>query len=289
MPEELPLTVADLGNTVQNLSADQFTGYLRFELPSSRQGRIFFANGKVLRSFEYWQGGVRLYKPERLIGKVAGASARAATYLLSPRLVSALALSFGFEPVHPEKVVAKKEFKPLLDEFEQAKRSGFIRFRTQNTEATLVLDDGEIIHDAYVDRYGDIVCGREAITALLDDVHANGATVAMFGQSRSDLDRQARKLDADLERMVQLIPKPVSGLFAAKDVLKLDFEFLRNWGLPPKTTFFLVVEDLDGKELAVMKTQGAAGKSQLLEVPAKILQTWNLAEGQAVQVYPQSE
>lgn len=289
MPENLALSAGDLSNAVQNLIQDSFTGYLRFELPASRQAWMFFANGKVLRSFEHGNGATRAYKPERLIGKVAGGSARAASYLLSPRLATPLALSFGFQPLHTDKTVGKKEFKPLLDEFEGAKRSGFIRFRLANREAAVVLDAGEIVSDSFIDNYGDIVCGREAITALLDQVHSEGATVSVFGETRADLDRQAHKLDADLERMIQLTPKSVSGLFAAKDVLKLDFDFLRNWGLPPKTIFFLVVEDLDGRELGIIKTQGAAGKSQILEVPAKILQGWNLAEGQPVQVYPQSE
>jgi hypothetical protein len=288
MPEGLKLSSADLTNAAIHLSADKFSGYLQFELPEGKEGVIFFSQGSQVRALERQGTSVRLARPERLINKVGPGGGASRSYLLSPPLASALAFSFGFEPMH-DGAVPKREFKPILDQLEQDGSCGFVRFSLPDRQAVLVLDSGELINDTFVDNYGEVVCGREQITALLDSVHAEGARIGIYAAKRSELDRRARKLHADLERTVQLTPKPISGLFASKDTLKLDFEFVRTWGLPPKATFQLVVEDLEGRRLGVHKCQGAAGKSQQLDVPAKILASWGVGEGQQVAAYPDSE
>lgn len=288
MPEGLKLNAADLTSAAINLSADKFSGYLQFQLPGGKEGTVFFCQGTQVRAVERLGAEVRLVRPERLLNKVGASGTPTRSYLLSPALATTLALSFGYQSLQ-DRVVARREFKPILDQLEAEQQCGFIRFVQPDRKAVLVLDGGEMINDTFVDSYGEVVCGRDQITALLDAVHAEGASVSIYAAKRADLERQARKLHADLERTIQLTPKPFSGIFASKDTMKLDFDFVRTWGLPAKTTFHLVVEDLEGRQLGIIKCQGASGKSQQLDVPAKILQSWGLPEGQQVAAYPQSE
>lgn len=286
MPEELSLNSVDLASAWANLQAAGCSGYLRFDTAPQRRAYLFLQNGKPLRAFELRAGEARLNTPERLI-ELAGDGARTCSYLLSPRLAETLALGFAFHELHPGRKISQKELKGVLDELESGKQSGFVRFSVPGGEdVTVAFQSGEPVNESFVSSYGEVVCGREAITALFDGVHAQGAALHIYAESAAELASRVQQGEENLARTRFVTPKGASGFFASKDTAKVEGEFLRDWGLQPKGTVTLQVEDADGKLLGTVKAQGTPGKGEQMEVPAKILASWGVSESDRLAVFP---
>ena len=269
MPEGLKLTQADLTDMLSNLGTHGFSGYLQIELPKSSKGYVFLSRGQTVRAFEWsQQGKAKLYTPERLFAKVGDQGAACASYVLSGEMANQLADSFGFQPGQDWKA-----------QFQQEKHTGFAVFGNQ----AVLFAKGQPLQETLAHGYGQVVCSRDAVHALLQQDQAS----QVFSQQPAVLEQTARRLHADLSRMREVRLKSVSGFFATKDALKVDAEVAQEWGV--KGTFTLVVEDLEGRHIGTLKTHVGSKKPQVMEIPLKIMQEWGLAEDQAVMVYPHVE
>lgn len=293
MPEGLLLTGSDLRTMVDNLCADGFSGYVKFDLSPGKQAYVFVANGDQIRAFELSEGrgDVKVAKPDRLINTAGAGGGRvaAASYVLSNRLSKVLSFSFAYKSLYRDYQVRKKELKKVLDNLEHDSHSGFIQFDLPDGRAVVVLDKGEPVHDQLISQYGEVLCGRDVITSLFGHVHSNGATVHVFAEKSHELDGRGRKADEELEKMINLTVKPVGGFLASKDTVKLDLEYARSWGYNGKNTFQLAIEDQEGRLLGVYKAQGASKRQMFLEIPQKIITELGLSDSQEVTVYPHGE
>lgn len=292
MPEGVLLTGSDLRTMVDNLCADGFSGYVKFEVSPGKHAYVFVANGDQVRAFEMVEnrGEVKVAKPERLMNMAGGAGrVPAYSYVLSSRLASVLGQAFAFKPLYRDYTVRKKELKKVLDNLEHDSHSGFVQFDLPDGRAMVVLDKGEPIHDQLITQYGEVLCGREVITNLFGYVHAQGATVHVYAEKSHELVSRNRRADDDLDKMIDLRVKSTSGLLSSKDTVKLDLEYARSWGFNGKTTFQLAIEDQDGRVLGVYKAQGASKKQMFLEIPQKICSELGLQDSQEVTVYPHGD
>lgn len=292
MPEGVFLTGSDLRTMVDNLCADGFSGYVKFELSPGKHAYVFVSNGDQVRAFEMIEarGEVKVAKPDRLIN-MAGNGGRVAafSYILSSRLTSVLGYSFAYKSLYRDYQVRKKELKKVLDNLEHDSHSGFVQFDLPEGRAIVVLDKGEPVHDQLISQYGEILCGREVITNLFGHVHSQGATVHVYAEKSHELEARGRRADEELEKMVNLTVKPIGGFLASKDTVKLDLDYARSWGYNGKSTFQLAIEDQDGRLLGVYKAQGASKKQMYLEIPQKIITELGLLDSQEVTVYPHGE
>jgi hypothetical protein len=292
MPEGVLLTGSDLRTMVDNLCADGFSGYVKFELAPGKQAYVFVSNGDQVRAFEVTgpKVDVKVNKPDRLIN-MAGSGSRvaASSFILSSRLANILGHSFAFKPLYRDYQVRKKELKKVLDNLEHDSQSGFLQFDLPEGRAVVVLDRGEPVHDQFISQYGEVLCGKEVITNLFGYVHSQGATVHVFAEKAPELEARSRQINEDLEKMLQLTVKPVGGMFASKDTLKLDLEWARGWGYNGKNIFPIAIEDAEGRSLGTFKAQGASKKNLLLEIPQKMATELGLQDGQEVTVYPRGE
>jgi hypothetical protein len=287
MPEGLLMTTSDLTNVLRNLTSEPFSGYLHFQPAKDHHAWVFLSKGTVIESLEQRPNGTfQLQKTDRLISKAGPSGVPTASYILSPKMARVLAGSFGFQAT-----LQASQVKPadLMEHLSTHKHSGFLRLGSGNRSRVVVLDQGQPCAEIMVQRYGEVLCGKDSITALLGLLKGPSPAVQVFTENAQTLEAQSKKLHRDLENMVHVNPKATSGLFASKDTLKLDFEFLRQWNLPAKNTFQLTVQNNEGVELGVYKCQGAASKSQVLDVPAKILTSWGLESSEQVVVFPAGE
>lgn len=269
MPEGLKLTAHDLTDMLSTMHGHNFTGYVRMEFSDSQQGYVFVSRGEPVRAFLCKaQEEPRLYTPERIFAKAGDQGVPCASYVLSPQMVGVLAYAFGFEQAHDWKLA-----------FQQEKQTGLAWFG----DRAVLFGKGEPLQESLAQQYGQIACGRESLHKLLGQDTAN----QVLCQPQAGLEQRARRLHQDLERMREVRLKSVSGFFATKDSLKVDSELAQEWG--QKGSFMLVVENLEGRRMGMLKASSSSKKGQIMEIPLKIMQEWGLAEDQAVMVYPQGD
>lgn len=293
MPEGVLLTGSDLRTMVDNLCADGFSGYVKFELVPGKHAYVFVANGDQVRAFEMADNRPEFkpQKPERLMNMAGnGGKVAAYSYILSGRLASVLGQSFAFKALYRDYQVRKKELKKVLDNLEHDSHSGFLQFDLPEGRAVVVLEKGEPVHDQFISQYGEVLCGRDVITNLFSYVHNQGATVHVYAEKSGELENRNRRINDELEKMIQLTVKGTSSFgFGSKDTVKLDLEYARSWGFNGKSTFRIAIEDMEGRRVATCKAQGASKKNLLLEIPTKLLSELGLSDSQEVLVYPDGE
>ena len=273
MPERLPLSAADLSEMLPSLRGDSFSGYIQLELPNSQTGYLFLSGGRELRCFvRDATGEATFYTSERLFAKAGEESLPVSSYVLSAEMASVLAYSFAFE-TRPG-----PDWKAAI---QQDKQSGFVWFGEQ----AVLFSRGEALSETLAQRYGEVICGREAVNKLLTE----NQPTHYCGQLQPVLEQRARQLSRDLERMREVKLKSVSGFFASKDSLKIETVLAEDWDLGGKNHFVTVVEDLNRRRIGTLKTYHGCKKHQTIEIPLKVMQEWGLSEDQVVIIYPASD
>jgi len=269
MPEGLKLTAQDLNDMLSTMGSHNFSGYVRMDLSDSQHGYVFVSRGQLIRAFLCKEAeDTRLYTPERMFAKAGDQGVACASYVLSPQMVGVLAYAFGFESAHDWKTA-----------FQQEKQTGLAWFG----DRAVLFGKGEALQESLAQEYGEVACGRECLHKLL----AEGQARQVLCQPQAGLEQRAKRLHQDLERMREVRLKSVSGFFATKDALKVEAELAQEWG--QKGTFMLVVENLEGRRVGMLKASAGSKKPHVMEIPLKIMQEWGLAEDQAVMVYPQGD
>lgn len=271
MPEDLLLSAGDLESMLRNLMEDHFSGYLRIEFPGDKRGFVFLSRGQMLRAFEWSSIQIKLYTPQRLFAK-AGDGAATSSYVLTAEMAETLAASYALESA------PTGNWKETL---QQGRRTGFVEFE-QPFPGAILYHKGEPIQESLTSRYGDVVCGREGMSKLLNE----GRPSQVLAGDPTQVEEKIRKGHKDLDAMREVKLKSVSGFFATKDALKVEAETASGWGVSSKG-FNLVVEALDGEWLGTFKAVTGCKKAGVMEIPLKVLQEWGAAEDQDVLVYPE--
>lgn len=289
MIEDVPLTSQDVDQMLQNLMTDGFTGYVRNALGNT-EGFFFIKEGELCRAVQRGKtGDCKVLQQGRLLTTLQDFDSNkipTSSYVLSPRICEVLSTFFAFKHYYKDYQVKKKELKKILTSMETDQFSGIVQFETKDGPVCVVLDKGEPVNDQYAKAYGQILCGRDAITNLFEYVHANGSRMQVYAEKSGDIDTKVRKSNDELEQMRTLRVKPGSGLFAvAKDQIRLDDEIAREWGIENRNAFNVIVELSDGKRFEC-KCSAKKGKGDQLEVGAKVIKDKELFEGQEVFVFP---
>ena len=288
MIEDVPLFAEDVDIMIQNLMADAFTGYIKVNLDDS-EGFLFYVEGQAIRALQQMkQGETKVHRPERIQGMVQRlGQVPTSSFILSPRLCSVLSTSFTFKPLYKDYQVKRKELKKVLTNLEHDEFSGVLQFDTQDGRVSVILERGEPIHDQFAHHYGQILCGREAITGLFEYVHANGSTIQVYAEKANEIESKRRRTDEELNKLKQVFVKSPGGLFGvAKDAVRVDEEYVREWGLDLKANFFVILETMDGRRYEGIKAQSAKKKGETLEVGATVMKNCGLQDGQEILVFP---
>ena len=288
MIEDVPLMSDDVDVMVNNLMADSFTGYVRLALDHA-ESYVFYNQGNPIRSVEQGRGGEspKVMRSDKVFQNVRNqGQVPTSSYVLSPRLVQVISSFFAFKPLYRDYQVKRKELKKVLTNLEHDEFSGILQFDTQDGRVSILLDRGEPVHDQFARNYGQIICGREDITGLFEHVHANGSTIQVYAEKANEIENKKRKVDEDLERMKDLVVKPATGFMAAKDALKLDEDFVREWGFDPKSGFLVNIETSTGQRFENVKAQAARKKGTHCEVGQNLLKQFGLRENDIIFVSP---
>ncbi|HXE71569.1 MAG TPA: hypothetical protein VNO81_02825 [Candidatus Nitrosotenuis sp.] len=284
--EEVPLPLSDINVMLTNLETDSFTGYVQLDLTGT-DGMIFFSHGSMLRAVEvdHSSGSASVVLLPRMLGRVKGRDVSTSSYVLSSQIVGVLSGIFAFQPLYLDYEVKRKELKKVLTNLEEGEFSGIMKMATRDGTSFLLLDRGELVIDRFIRQYGQILCGTDAVSKLLDYVHKHGATINVYAEKAEEIENRRRATEEDLEKIKQLIAKIDQGLFRAGDVVKVDEYIVREWGIDLKATFNVELETPDGsiyeyKCQAAKKLGGYAGLTQAM------LKKMNLREGDLLSVRP---
>ncbi|MBX3169774.1 MAG: hypothetical protein KF760_20390 [Candidatus Eremiobacteraeota bacterium] len=271
MPEGLLLSAPDLQSMLDNLMQDHFSGYFRVEFPGANKGFVFLSRGQMLRAFEWTPDLIKLYTPERLFAK-AGDGAATSSYVLTAEMAEALAASFALESVPAGN---------WRETIQQGRQTGFVEF-AQPFAGTILYHKGEPIQESLTTHYGEVVCGRDGLSKLLNE----GRPSLVMAGDPAKIEEKCSKAHKDLDAMREVKLKSVSGFFATKDALKVEADLAAGWGVSSKG-FNLVVESLDGEWLGTLKAVTGCKKPGVMEIPLKVMQEWGANEDQDVLVYPE--
>lgn len=271
MPEGLLLNASDLQSMLDNLMQDHFSGYFRMEFAGPNKGFVFLSRGQMLRAFEWTPDLVKLYTPERLFAK-AGDGAATSSYVLTAEMAETLAASFALESVPAGN---------WRENIQQGRQTGYVEF-SQPFVGAILYHKGEPIQESLTTRYGEVVCGRDGLSKLLNE---GRPSVVMAGDP-TKVEEKCRKAQKDLDATRPVKLKSVSGFFATKDALKVEAEIINGWGVSAKG-FNLVVESTDGEWLGTFKAVTGCKKAGIMEIPLKVMQEWGVSEDQDVLVYPE--
>lgn len=284
--EDITLPVHDIETMITNLESDHFTGYVRLDI-SGTEGLVFFSSGEVLRAIELPSGADPIV---RLLPRVINLARQrmevpASSYVMSPQIISVLSSVFAFKPKYKDYQVKRKEMKKVLNSLEQDECSGILKMVGPDGRVCLLMDRGNLVTDRFATNYGEVVCGAESVSSVLDYVHKNGSTIQVYAEKANEIDNLRRRAEDELEKIRQLIVKEKSGMFRASDVVKVAEDIIRDWGIDIKQTFMVEIETGTG-ELFNFKCQAGRKLGGYAEVHSNMLKTMSVNEGDLVNVRP---
>ncbi|MBI3925904.1 MAG: hypothetical protein HY319_10225 [Armatimonadetes bacterium] len=271
---------------LSNLEQDAFTGYVSLKMEGG-DGFVFFSRGTVVRAVETQNSEFKVRMLPRILNKVKQVSEVAtSSYVLSSNIVEVLSALFAFKPLYIDYQVKRKELKKVLTNLEHDEMSGVLEVReAEQSLVYLLLERGNLVTDRFTSSYGDIVCGTEEVSSLLDHIHKNGAMIQVYAEKAHEIENKKRMIEEDLEKIRQLIVKSESGMFRDKETIKVAEEIVREWGLDVKSTFRVEVETGSG-DLYSYKCQGARKLGGYASLHTMMLNSMGVKDGDLVNVRP---
>lgn len=285
--DNMVLNVADVELMLENLREDEFTGIVQLKL-GSVFGFFVMREGTTLRALESTSRGELLARlPARLYALLAQrATSEVSSFVLAPSMVSVLSAAFGYGTPIADKRVERKQISRVLDDLKRDNQTGFIRLTGPDGVVFLLISDGTIITERFADKYGDITCSADQVSAILDHVYENGSRVLVRSESTAALDSKTDEVEEDLARIRQLQLKKASALFRSSEEVKLSEEIFREWGLDPKKPLEVELETSDGRMFTYRCKSGSSRLGVRVEVHSNMLKEMNASEADLVNVRP---
>lgn len=272
---------------LENLLADRFAGMVLLKL-SSITGYFLLRDGNIFRALESTSRGQLVARlPARIYGLMHQRSTvEVSVYVLSETAVTIFCSAFAFNTTVPDRRIEKRELKRVLGDLKDKRQTGFMRLVGPEGFAYLMIDEGDIVTEQFATRYGDIVCGRAQVSAVLDHVHENGSRIFIRAEESAEIARKTEAVNDDLSRIRQLTLKKASALFRSAEEVKLSEEVFREWGLDPKSTFEVELETADGRMHKYKCRSGSSRLGNRVEVHSNMLKDMGVSESDLVNVRP---
>lgn len=284
--EDVELSADSIEEMLRNLEQEQFTGYSKFDLGES-SCYIFFSGGGMTRALEVniGSGATSVHLVPRMVNRLRERDVKVSSYVTSPAIVSVLSGVFAFKPQFLDYKVNKRELKKVLDDLQSTKASGVIKISSREGTDFLLVGRGELVTDRFCQRYGEILCGTEAVRERLESVSKNGATINVYAEKADEIENRYRQKEDELEKIKQLVAKQDGGFLRAGDVVKVDEYAVREWGMDAKATFNVELETSTG-DLYEYKCQAARKMGSYAGLAPAMLKHMGIREGELLSIRP---
>jgi hypothetical protein len=284
--EDEMLPYSDINTMLANLVEDGFTGYVKLDLQDS-SGLLFYSEGNLVRAMEVdpASGSASVHLLPRLLNRVKNRDLAVSTYVTSAPIINVLGGLFAFQPLYLDYEVKRRELKKVLTDLESGEYSGIIKMASREGTYFLLINRGELVTDRFSREYGQVLCGTDAVSELLDYVHKNGATLNVYAEKATEIENRRRQKEEELEKIKQLIARQDGTFFRAGDIVKVDEYIVREWGLDAKTTFNVELETSDG-DLYEYKCQAARKMGGYAGLAPAMIKKMGIKEGDLITIRP---
>ena len=284
--EDETLPYSDINTMLTYLVEDGFTGYVKLDLQDS-SGLVFYSEGNLVRAMEVdpASGSASVHLLPRLLNRIKNRDLAVSSYVASGPIVNVLGGLFAFQPLYLDYEVKRRELKKVLTNLETGEYSGIIKMASREGTHFLLMNRGELVTDRFSREYGQVLCGTDAVSELLDYVHKNGATLNVYAEKATEIENRRRQKEEELEKIKQLIARQDGTFFRAGDIVKVDEYIVREWGLDAKTTFNVELETSDG-DLYEYKCQAARKMGGYAGLAPAMIKKMGIKEGDLITIRP---
>lgn len=282
--EKISLPFPDVNVMIQNLELQNFTGYVKMELPRF-EGVIYFDRGTIIRTMEIENSNARIQPLPKILNKSKKEEIVTSSYVMSSQLIQVLSYCFAFQPLYLDYEVRQKELKKVMSTLETDVYTGIMEVVSRDGTSYLIVDKGELVMDYFAQEYGQVIAGAESVSRFLDFVSNDGAIINIFAEKQEEIDFKQRSIEEDLEKIKELIIKEEKGFFKSPEAFWIDEYILQEWGIRNAKSIDLELETPDGV-VAVIKAQPAKKQGTYISTQLKNIKKLNLNEGDMVSIKP---
>jgi len=282
--EKVTLPFPDINVMINNLEQQSFTGFVKLEMLKA-DGIMFYSHGTIVQALEMDESNNKVQPMARLLNRLKKKEVSTSTYVLSPRIIGVMSMLFSFQPLYLDYEVKQKELKKVMTTLEADRYTGIIEVVSRDGTSYLLIDKGDIVTDSFASEYGQIVCGSESVSQLLDFVSRDGAVINIYAEKQDEIDNKLKEIQEELEKIKQLIIKEEKGFFRAGDTFWVDEYLVQEWKVGNVKNLQLELETPNG---VVHMVKGSTGKKLggYISATSSYLKKLKLKEGDLVSVKP---
>lgn len=282
------LELEDLRMKLANLQHHGFNGYVRVDAGAGHF-YLFMKEGITKSVVEFSGKSLLLISQLLLDHRLRQTTFALASYVLAPELVDVLSCAYAFQEKYPSNYqVRKKEFRKVLGTLDGDKTIGLVEILggSEDDSTYLLLNQGRIVTDNFLEAYGQIVTGPEKVSDLIEAVSNQGGSVNIYGEKSEQIERKGKLTQEELSRYRELVVAVESGglRLGGGNAVRVDEGLLREWsryGAVQKIEVFV-----PGGAPEPIKVLGKKGLGNKLSIPPSIQKKMGVAKDEPVLVRP---
>lgn len=281
--KETKLDFDDITIMLENLKANSFNGYIKFDSPSFIS-MLFCKEGMTSCIAEGIGDSYKMLHEPMLQYKLRYAKPVVSSYILSPEMIDVLAGIYAYQEVYLNYQIRKKEFRKFFDTLQQNKYTGILEVKQLSEPLFLLLNKGTVVTDQFLEKYGEAVCGTESISQLFDAITTSGGIINTYAEKADEIERKRRACQEDLAKVKELIISVESSLLKGGNVAKVDEVVFREWQRFGEVTQ-VEIQTASGI-IEYVKIAAAKNKGMKIFVPPAMLKKFKINKDETVLVKP---
>ncbi len=279
--------------TLENLSANMFTGLLSLRLTESDETYYLLMKEGIIVTHYQVTGTedvvLQLVAPAIFNIRTEGASVRMNYYALTQGIVDIMMLAFTFTDISRNYPVSSvSDFEHMMSQFYNKKITGFVK--NLNSMSGFLLSQGTIYYDFWVDDLIDILCSPIAINELKREIQERGSVFFnVWGEEHSKAQERLMEEQNRFAKFKIMTIKPETAFLDSS--VKVSPDILSEWkseGLDIIGLRIFVSDRLQPIEIALSSNQLRRKNidSQTILIPRHLLRKHGLSEGQVAAIEP---
>jgi hypothetical protein len=225
------LSGEDVKLKLTNLQNHGFNGYIKITV-NERTSFVFMREGITSSVVEISGKNISLAAELLLHHYLRKETPIVASYVLAPETASVLSGSHAFQEKYLNSPIRKREFRKLLGNLDGERITGMIEIVGSSSEDAvfLLLNQGRIITDNFLDAYGQIITGPEKVNELIESLSVQGGVVNVFGEKPDEIEKKKQLKEETFAQYRELMISVESGGFlGGGNTVKVDETLLKEW------------------------------------------------------------
>lgn len=283
------LQYQDIQKKLENLRNHHFNGYVQVAL-SETSYRVFLCEGEIQSIVETREDIPALISELLFHYQIRNSSGFTSSYVLAANFVKILSCCYAFQEKFLNYQIHKKEFQQLLHLLDSEKITGMIEIHLAAASELiyLLLQQGEIATDVFLDSYGQILAGPDKISEIMSTLAEKGGVVNAYGESPEQIEKKKKMMQEELNqyRELSILAESARFLFLGGSGVHVEEEILREWSQDRLIQKVEILTQHDSSHL--FKVMGKRGLGNKISMPVSIQKTLGVTKDEVVLVHPVS-